>query len=277
MAETRHRSEPPTAALPEIQRPRRSLRRAVSIPVWLRREGRAHTWEEETETRLLSRYGAALPCRHSVEAGTSLVVVRRDDGRRANARVSYCRYDADGRREIGIEFLNSDDFWGGDWNLAEPVVSQPESLRRPSGPAQDEPVPLDQPLQKRNRAGRRAQRIADILIANEKQLWDAMKAKDANALESLIAHDSLWISSEGVQTRLPDPGRLADVSLADCSFNDFKVTKLNKAAAIVTSRSIERGSEDSSPLELSHTCHASVWVNRDGRWQVVLHQQTRTG
>jgi len=276
MAETQNSSEPPMAALPEIQRPRRSPRRAVSIRVWLRREGHSHTWEEETETRVLSRYGAGLSCRRSVEAGAALVIVRRDDGQRANARVSYCRYDAEGRREIGIEFLNCDNFWGGDWNLAEPVGPQPESLRKPSGPAQSELVPGDQPLRRRGRAGRRTQLMADILIANEKQLWDAMKLKDMSILENLMALDFFWISSEGVQTKLPDLHHLPDIGLTSCSLNNFKVTKLNKTAAIVTSQGVESGSDDSQPLAPSNTCQTSVWVKRGGRWQVVFHQQTRT-
>jgi hypothetical protein len=177
---------------------------------------------------VLSRYGAGLPCRHSIEAGAMLVIVRRDGGQRANARVSYCRYDAEGRREIGIELLDCDNFWGGDWNFAETVVSQLESLRKPSGPAQDELVPGDQPPRKRRRTGESAQQMADILVAKEKQLWDAMKAKDANVLENLIAHEFFWISSEGVQTKLPDLQHFPDMNLTDCRLNDFKVTKLNK-------------------------------------------------
>src|SRR2546422_6705192 len=73
MAETQHGEvaggEQPSAAMSQIQRPRRSPRRAASIPVWVRREGKGPTWEEETETQVLSRYGACLECRHAVEAG----------------------------------------------------------------------------------------------------------------------------------------------------------------------------------------------------------------
>ncbi len=274
MAETQHGGEQLTAALPEIQRPRRSLRRPVLIPVWLRREGLGRTWEEETETRVLSRYGAGLQCRHSIEAGGTLAIVRRDNGQRANARVVYCRYNAEGLREIGIEFLNCDNFWGFDWNFAEPLVSQPERFRQPSGPAQNEPVPAHQPRRKRHSRGR-ANQLANILAANEKQLWDAVKARDMHVLETLMAHDFFWISSEGVQKKSPDLQPLRDISLIDCSLDDFKVTKLNKAAAIVTFQGVERGSDDSQPPVLSHTCHTSVWVNRGGKWQVVFHQQTR--
>lgn len=65
-----------------------------------------------------------------------MIIVRRDTGRRAKARVRYCRYNPDGRRELGIEFIDNDNFWGLDWNSSEPIDSQPEQIRTPSGRAQ---------------------------------------------------------------------------------------------------------------------------------------------
>ncbi len=129
-----------------IDCPRRSSRKAASLPIRLRNEELGPIWEEEAETEVLSRYGAGLRCRHFVEADRILVMVRKDNGRRVNARVRYCRYNPDGRRELGIEFIGSDNFWGLDWNRPEPVESQPEQFRTPSGPAQGEPV-LENPTQ----------------------------------------------------------------------------------------------------------------------------------
>lgn len=90
---------------------RRSPRRSASVPVWLRREDPSRTWEEETWTVTVSRHGAGLVCRHPVEAGGKVVLCRRDKGSRVQARVVYCRYDGDGRRQIGVELLDRDDFW----------------------------------------------------------------------------------------------------------------------------------------------------------------------
>ncbi len=273
MAEIQQGGEHPTAPLAQIQRPRRSPRRAAAIPVWLRREAQVRTWEEETETQVLSRYGAGLQCRHSIESGATVVIVRKDNGQRANAQVIYCRYNAQGCREIGIEFFNCENFWGVDWNFAELAVSKPESLRKPSGPAQDEPVPEEQP-QKRRRAGGRAQQMADVLVAHEKQLWDAIKAKDTNFLQSLVAPDFAWVSGEGVQTRSDDLERLLDVSRTDGSLDDVRVTKLNKATAIVTSRVVPPNSSNEQQLASNAAYHTSIWVNRGGKWQVVFQQET---
>ncbi len=90
---------------------RRSPRRKISVPVWLRREGPGQMWEEETRTLMVSRHGAGLECRHLVETGGTIVLARRDTGQRAVARVKYSRYNSEGLREIGVEFLDADNFW----------------------------------------------------------------------------------------------------------------------------------------------------------------------
>ena len=90
---------------------RRSPRFESCVPVWLRREDPRRTWEEETWTSTISRHGAGFVCRHSVEVNGIVVLCRRDKGSRAEARVVYSRFDAEGRRHIGVELLNRDDFW----------------------------------------------------------------------------------------------------------------------------------------------------------------------
>ncbi len=90
---------------------RRSPRIFTSVPVWLRREDPRHTWEEETWTSTVSRHGAGLDCRHSVEVNGHVVLCRRDKGKRVEARVVYSRFDSEGRRHIGVELLGRDDFW----------------------------------------------------------------------------------------------------------------------------------------------------------------------
>jgi hypothetical protein len=94
------------------QRLRRSPRMSSSVPIYLRREDSGRTWEEETWTITVSQHGASLVCRHPVETGGSLVLSRRDRANRVQARVVYCRYNSEGWREIGVELLDRDDFWG---------------------------------------------------------------------------------------------------------------------------------------------------------------------
>jgi hypothetical protein len=104
-------------------RMRRSPRVAACVPVWLRREDQRHTWEEETWTTTISRHGASFACHHSVEVNGLVVLCRRDKGSRVQARVVYCHFDAEGRRQIGVEVLDRDDFWGIETLPAEGTIS----------------------------------------------------------------------------------------------------------------------------------------------------------
>jgi hypothetical protein len=94
------------------QRLRRSAREKSAYPVWLRREDPGRTWEEETWTSTVSRHGAGFVCKHAVDVGGVVVLCRRDKGTRSEARVVYSRIDAEGRRQIGVEFTGQEDFWG---------------------------------------------------------------------------------------------------------------------------------------------------------------------
>src|SRR5450759_1357522 len=91
----------PYGMIPGIECPRRSNRKTTSFPIWLRNEDLGPIWEEETETQIVSRCGAGLRCRHLVSAERLVVIVRRDTGLRAKARVRYSRYNRDGRRGLG--------------------------------------------------------------------------------------------------------------------------------------------------------------------------------
>jgi hypothetical protein len=93
------------------QRIRRSPRTASSISVWLRREDPHQTWHEETWTVSVSRHGAALLCRRPVEKGGTVVLCRKDKGSRAEAQVVYSLRDAEGRKQIGIQFNDPINFW----------------------------------------------------------------------------------------------------------------------------------------------------------------------
>jgi hypothetical protein len=107
---------------------RRSPRKEAVIALELRCEKLGHAWEEVTQTRVLSRYGALLNCQHDAETGDTLVVVRRDNARQTRARVAWCHVRPEGGREIGIELLNCDNFWEMDWADTSVPLHEPEMV-----------------------------------------------------------------------------------------------------------------------------------------------------
>jgi hypothetical protein len=65
---------------------RRSPRKAASIAVRLCCDKLGSVWEEDTETVLLSRYGASVQCNHSAKPGENLQIIRADTGQKVQAR-----------------------------------------------------------------------------------------------------------------------------------------------------------------------------------------------
>jgi hypothetical protein len=98
---------------------RRSPRKAASIPVRICCDKIGNTWQVETQTVLVSRYGASLLCDHPAKPGEPVNLVRLDTGKQVQARVTWQRSpESDGTR-IGVEFVDCDNFWGLDWGIIE--------------------------------------------------------------------------------------------------------------------------------------------------------------
>jgi len=101
---------------------RRSPRKVAAIAVRLSSEKLGGAWEEDTETVLVSRYGALVRCKHPAKAGETLHVIRADTGEKALARVAWQRPSGNSGGEdirIGVEFVSCENFWGLDWGIVE--------------------------------------------------------------------------------------------------------------------------------------------------------------
>jgi hypothetical protein len=98
---------------------RRSPRKVATIPVRLASEKLGSAWEEDTETVLVSRYGALVRCKHAAKAGETLNIIRADTGAKAVARVAWQRPLGSDDVRIGVEFVACENFWGLDWGAVE--------------------------------------------------------------------------------------------------------------------------------------------------------------
>jgi hypothetical protein len=98
---------------------RRSPRKVATIAVRLSSEKLGGAWEEDTETVLVSRYGALVRCKHPAKAGETIQLLRADTGERTLARVAWQRPSGGDDVRIGVEFVASENFWGLDWGAVE--------------------------------------------------------------------------------------------------------------------------------------------------------------
>jgi hypothetical protein len=98
---------------------RRSPRKVATIPVRLTSEKIGAAWEEDTETVLVSRYGALVRCKHPAKAGETINIIRADTGEMALARIAWQRPLGSDDIRIGVEFVACENFWGLDWGAVE--------------------------------------------------------------------------------------------------------------------------------------------------------------
>lgn len=100
---------------------RRSPRKVASIAVRLSSDKPGEAWEEDTETLLLSRYGALVRCTHPIKPGETLEVMRPDTGQKVQARVAWQRGSEPGKDgvRLGVEFVACENFWELDWGVVE--------------------------------------------------------------------------------------------------------------------------------------------------------------
>ena len=94
---------------------RRSSRKTASIAVRLCWDTLHGTWEEDAKTVCLSRYGASLQCSHPAKPGEHLQILRFDTGQKAQALVTWQCHSGDENVQMGVEFVDCDNFWGLDW------------------------------------------------------------------------------------------------------------------------------------------------------------------
>lgn len=102
-------------------------------------------------------------------------------------------------------------------------------------------------------------------VANEKAVWDLIKSKNYDGFASMLAADFVEVEPDGVYDKA---GSIKGVQTFDASkavLSDFKSANIDADAAVVTYVSTIPGMAPKGER------HSTIWVNRDGKWQAVLH------
>ena len=106
----------------------------------------------------------------------------------------------------------------------------------------------------------------------EERLLEPEVRSSPEQLALLLAEDFLEIGSSGrTFDKKQIIANLKGESVFDYSIQDFKVRQLGADIALATYR-IETRQEAEPRISL----RSSIWVHRDGRWQVMFHQGTPT-
>ncbi|HEV2881932.1 MAG TPA: nuclear transport factor 2 family protein [Pyrinomonadaceae bacterium] len=111
---------------------------------------------------------------------------------------------------------------------------------------------------------------ADDPIAREKQLWDALKRKDWDTFAAGLAEDQMEVQPSGVSDKAGTLASVKKVDFSKTTLSDFKATKFDADATLVTYK-IKGTGTDAKPFEERA---GTIWVNRGGKWLAVFHHGT---
>lgn len=108
--------------------------------------------------------------------------------------------------------------------------------------------------------------LIEVLVPLEKQLLAMGPDCDRDCVESLLAFDFHEVSASGrVWTREAMLRELVGMPLRSHRTSEFRCTPLAETLALLNYRTVVNGRE---------TLRVSLWVYREGRWQMMFHQGT---
>lgn len=112
------------------------------------------------------------------------------------------------------------------------------------------------------------------LIALDRQILDALKAKNWDAFAALLADDQLSVWSDSVQDKAQSVEAVKKLELTDISTSEHRVVRFGPDAAVLTYTSVAKGSYDGRPMPGTPSRDSTVWVRRGGKWLAAFHQET---
>ena len=105
----------------------------------------------------------------------------------------------------------------------------------------------------------------------EEELLRPQVRRSANLLSILLADDFREFGTSGRVCDKPSIlAALATEESAELSLTDFACQRLSPEIALVTYRS--RRTDNTGSRD---ALRSSLWIHRDGRWQILFHQGTR--
>jgi hypothetical protein len=114
----------------------------------------------------------------------------------------------------------------------------------------------------------------DALIAQEKQVWDAIRNKDFDGFAAMLGDDQIYVSDDGAHDKADTIKGVKELALTDVAISDWKVLNLDKEAAVVTYTLNLKGTAGGKPLPAVPMHASTAWMKRNGKWVALYHQET---
>lgn len=110
-------------------------------------------------------------------------------------------------------------------------------------------------------------------IAKEKAIWETIRVKDYEAFGSMLASDQVEVIDVGVHDKAGTIAAVKEFEPSEVVFSDWKYLPIDKDAFVVTYTANVKGKFQGKEFAPQTARGSSAWVNRDGKWVAVFHQE----
>src|SRR5215216_4097349 len=114
---------------------------------------------------------------------------------------------------------------------------------------------------------------ADI-EAKERQVYDAIKAKNWDAFGGLLADDFSLVVSDGVHDKAQTLEGVKQYNLTEYTISDVRLLKVDADLVVLTYTMNEKTSNDGKETQAKPYRASSAWVSRGGKWLNAYHQES---
>ena len=111
-------------------------------------------------------------------------------------------------------------------------------------------------------------------MAKEKAVMAAFEKQDYNGFGEMVDPEALLVAGEGVYDKAGIMKGIQGFVPKDVVWSDWKFQSLDKDAAVVSYKQTYGGTMNGQAIPPMTIYASSAWVNRNGKWLVIYHQET---
>lgn len=111
-------------------------------------------------------------------------------------------------------------------------------------------------------------------MAKEKAVMAAFEKQDYNGFGDMVDPEALLVVGDGVHDKAGIMKGIQGFVPKDVVWSDWKFISLNKDAAVIAYKQTYAGSANGQTIPPQTIYASSAWVNRNGKWLVIYHQET---
>lgn len=111
-------------------------------------------------------------------------------------------------------------------------------------------------------------------IAKEKAIWETIKTKNYETFANMLDDTQTEVLAEGLHDKAGTVAGVKDFEPSEIKFSDWKYLLVNKNVVVVTYTVNVKGKYKGQEFPANDARASSAWVNRNGKWLGVYHQES---